>query len=156
MTRAEALERYRSLPLPTTSEEAWRFTDLAGFDPDAFVQNGHVSGSDPRNVEVSAGLIDVPSAAVAVVTEAGIEIESAPEGITFEPLTEHPRLGELVDDSEKFAAHNAAEWKHGLLVHVPKGVVLEEPLTCGSSAPPTAAPFSGACWSSPSRRAVSA
>jgi Fe-S cluster assembly protein SufD len=128
VTRAEALERYRSLPLPTTSEEAWRFTDLAGFDPDAFVQNGHVPGSDPGNVEVSAGLIDVPSAAVAFVTEAGIEIESAPEGITFEPLTEHPRLGELVDDSEKFAAHNAAEWKHGLLVHVPKGVVLEEPL----------------------------
>ena len=128
VTRAEALERYRSLPLPTTSEEAWRFTDLAGFDPDAFVQNGHVPGSDPGNVEVSAGLIDVPSAAVARVTEAGIEIESAPEGITFEPLTEHPRLGELVDDSEKFAAHNAAEWKHGLLVHVPKGVVLEQPL----------------------------
>jgi Fe-S cluster assembly protein SufD len=29
---------------------------------------------------------------------------------------------------EKFAAHNAAMWKHGLLVHVPAGVELEEPL----------------------------
>jgi Fe-S cluster assembly protein SufD len=29
---------------------------------------------------------------------------------------------------EKFAAHNAASWKHGLLVHVPKGVELEKPL----------------------------
>ena len=30
------LERYRELPLPDTSEEHWRFTDLRGFDPDAF------------------------------------------------------------------------------------------------------------------------
>ena len=37
-------------------------------------------------------------------------------------------LGELVGSDEKFAAHNAAEWEHGLLVHVPKDVVLEQPL----------------------------
>ena len=29
---------------------------------------------------------------------------------------------------EKFAAHNAAVWEHGLLVVVPKGVELEQPL----------------------------
>jgi Fe-S cluster assembly protein SufD len=34
----------------------------------------------------------------------------------------------LVGADEKFAAHNAAAWKHGLLVHVPKGVELEQPL----------------------------
>ena len=59
------------------------------------------------------------------MTEAGIEIERAPEGIAFEPLADHPQLGELVGTDEKFAAHNMAEWRHGLLVHVPKGVVLE-------------------------------
>jgi Fe-S cluster assembly protein SufD len=126
MGRAEALQRYRSLPLPTTSEEAWRFTDLAGFDPDAFAVNG--ASTVAGTVEGGRGLVDIASFARALVTEHGIEIENAPEGITFEPLADHPRLGELVDDFEKFAAHNAAEWKHGLLVHVPKGVVLEEPL----------------------------
>ena len=30
--------------------------------------------------------------------------------------------------NEKFAAHNAAMWKNGLLVVVPKGVELEKPL----------------------------
>ena len=40
----------------------------------------------------------------------------------------NPRLYELVGWNEKFAAHNAAVWTHGLLVHVPKGVVLEKPL----------------------------
>jgi Fe-S cluster assembly protein SufD len=121
MTRAEALERYQALPLPTTSEESWRFTDLEGFDPDSFSANG-ASGT------VAPGLVDVDVAAVATVTEQGIEIERAPEGITFEPLPEdHPRIGELVGWDEKFAAHNAAMWKHGLLVSVPRSVVLEQP-----------------------------
>ncbi|MGZ4397945.1 MAG: Fe-S cluster assembly protein SufD, partial [Gaiellaceae bacterium] len=47
----------------------------------------------------------------------------------FEPLTEeHERLYGLVGWSEKFAAHNAAMWQHGLLVVVPRGLVLEKPL----------------------------
>ncbi len=33
MSRPELLERYRELPLPSTRDEHWRFTDLAGFDP---------------------------------------------------------------------------------------------------------------------------
>ena len=37
---------------------------------------------------------------------------------------------------EKFAAQNAALWKHGLLVHVPKGVVLEQPLYVRVANPP--------------------
>ena len=36
MASAEALERYHELPLPDTTEEAWRFTDLRGFDPEAY------------------------------------------------------------------------------------------------------------------------
>jgi Fe-S cluster assembly protein SufD len=70
------------------------------------------------------------------VTEAGIEIESAPDGIRFEPLDDgHERLGQLVGTDEKFAAHNAAMWKHGLLVHVPRGIELEKPLYVRVSAP---------------------
>ena len=42
MDRAAAAERYAALPLPDTTQEHWRFTDLKGFDPDSFVQNGHV------------------------------------------------------------------------------------------------------------------
>ena len=36
MSRNDALAAYESLPLPNTTEEHWRFTDLRGFDPDAF------------------------------------------------------------------------------------------------------------------------
>ncbi len=50
-------------------------------------------------------------------------------GIRFEALPEdHELLYSLVGFDEKFAAHNAAMWTHGLLVHVPRGVVLEKPL----------------------------
>jgi Fe-S cluster assembly protein SufD len=127
--RAAALERYRALALPATNEEAWRFTDLKGFDPDAFGRNGHVEGPKAPAVSVRAeSMLDIEAAAVAHVTEEGIEVVHAPEGVTFEPLANHPRLGTLVGVEDKLTAHNAAEWRHGLLVHVPKGMEIEKPL----------------------------
>jgi len=121
--RLDVLERYRALPFPDATQESWRFTDLRGFDPDAFTGNGATSVARPGS------LLDLEVAGIASVGEAGIEIERAPEGITFEPLSDdHPRLHELVGTDEKFAAHNAALWRYGLLVHVPKGVVVEQPL----------------------------
>ncbi|MEX2645221.1 MAG: Fe-S cluster assembly protein SufD, partial [Gaiellaceae bacterium] len=122
MARSEALERYRALPVPDTAQEHWRFTDLRGFDPDSFAADG---GAVVR----PESMLELDVAGLAFVGEGGIEIERAPEGITFAPLSEdHERLHELVGWDEKFAAHNAAEWRHGLLVHVPKDVVLERPL----------------------------
>jgi Fe-S cluster assembly protein SufD len=121
-TKAEALKRYRELALPDTTQEAWRFTDLAGFDPDAFSANG------AKEIVKPLPMLDIDVSGLAVVGEAGIEIERVPEGVTFEPLTEHPLLGTLVGADGKFTAHNAANWQHGLLVRVPKGVVLEQPL----------------------------
>jgi Fe-S cluster assembly protein SufD len=124
--RTELLERYRALPLPSTTDEPWRFTDLKGFDPDAFVSNGHVRGQTP--VEAAGSMLDLEVAALATVSEDGIVIERAPDGITFEPLRDHELLGTLVGADEKFAAHNAALWEHGLLVQVPKDIDLEQPL----------------------------
>jgi Fe-S cluster assembly protein SufD len=123
--RAEALERYRELPLPDTTEEHWRFTDLKGFDPDAF---GQVPGTVPET-RPAGTMLDLDVAGLATITEAGISVERVPEGITFAPLDEsHERLYSLVGWEEKFAAHNAAVWQHGLLVHVPKGVEPDKPL----------------------------
>ena len=47
MTRAELKQSYAALPLPTTNDESWRFTDLKGFDPDSYASNGHGAGSRP-------------------------------------------------------------------------------------------------------------
>ena len=122
MNRAEALERYRSLPLPDTSMEAWRFTDLRGFDPDAFGQNGQV--------DVSArDMLEIDVAGLATAAGGKVEIDKQPDGVEFVALPEdHERLGTLVGADDKFTAHNAASWQSGLLVRVPKGVELDDPL----------------------------
>jgi Fe-S cluster assembly protein SufD len=72
-------------------------------------------------------MLDLDVSGRAIVTENGIEILSAPEGVTFEPLPQDYDA-KLIPDDDKFALENLARWEHGLLVHVPKGVVLEKPL----------------------------
>ena len=81
MTRDEAAKRFAELPLPSTSDEHWRFTDLRGFDP--------ARRCPARTAALAARaepMLDLDVAGRAVVTETGIEILSAPEGIRFEPL----------------------------------------------------------------------
>ena len=122
-SRAELLERYRALPLPTTKDEHWRFTDLAGFDPEAWTANG------ATEIAVPPSMLELDAACVVHVGEAGLDIRSAPEGVRVEPLPEdHELLYSLVGWDEKFSAHNAAMWRTGLLVHVPRGVGLERPI----------------------------
>ncbi|MGN6797150.1 MAG: Fe-S cluster assembly protein SufD [Gaiellaceae bacterium] len=119
LTRDDAAKRFAELPLPTTADEHWRFTDLRGF-PDGLV-------SDTEAVSDTSPALDLDVAGRALMNESGIEIVSAPEGVTFEPL---PRDYEakLVPEDDRFALENLARWEHGLLVRVPKGVELEKPL----------------------------
>jgi Fe-S cluster assembly protein SufD len=122
--RADLLERYRSLALPTTRDEHWRFTDLRGFDPDGWT-------ASPAGGAAAAPLafVDLDAAGIATLDERGIEIGSAPEGVRFETLTDaEPLVGSLVKPDDKLRAHNAAVWEHGLLVHVPAGIELDKPL----------------------------
>jgi len=120
LTREEAAKRFDELPLPSTADEHWRFTDLRGFDPASLVSNGPVQGQ-------SLAMLDVDAAGRAVMSDAGIEIVSAPEGVTFEPLSADYEAT-LVPEDDKFALENLARWRHGLLVRVPEGVELTTPL----------------------------
>jgi Fe-S cluster assembly protein SufD len=126
LANAEAAVRFAELPVPTTHEEPWRFTDLRGFDPASYPVPTEAIGAAAASV-----LPDLDVAASAEVSEGGITIhaDALPAGVRFEVLDEHdPRLYGLVGWSDKFTAHNAALWKHGLLVQVAKGVELEKPL----------------------------
>ena len=77
MTRSEERAAYEALPVPDTTEEHWRFTDLRGFDPDAFEGSGAASSS------AASSMLALDVAAEAVVTETGIEITRAPAEIRF-------------------------------------------------------------------------
>ena len=121
-SREEARTRYEKLALPTTSDEHWRFTNLKGFDPDAYSIDAAGSGARPES------MLDIDAAGSAFVNESGIEIVGVPAGVTFEPLGEDELVGQLVAADDKFTSHNAAMWKHGLLVRIPKGVRVEKPL----------------------------
>src|SRR5207344_2997710 len=119
VNRADALELYRSLSLPDTSMEAWRFTDLRGFDPDAFAQNGHVEGTVPGTVTESVpastrDMLEIDVSGLATAGGGKVEIDKLPDGIEFTALPEdHERLGALVGADDKFTAHNAAAWQSG-------------------------------------------
>jgi Fe-S cluster assembly protein SufD len=120
LTRDEAAKRFAELPLPTTADEHWRFTDLRGFAPDG-------ASAKLAQADGAAPMLDLAVSGRAVVTESGLEILSAPEGVTFEPLpADYP--ASIVPDDDRFAVENLARWQHGLLVHVPKGVELDQPL----------------------------
>ena len=124
LTREQAAKRFAELPLPSTADEHWRFTDLRGFTS---VSDTFVAGAETTVSDTSSPALDVEVAGRAVVTERGIEIVSAPEGVRFEPLpTDYD--AKLIPDDDKFALENLARWEHGLLVHVPKGVELDKPL----------------------------
>jgi len=104
LARPGALERYREIPLPTTTEESWRFTDLKGFDPDSFASNGDARGQTPD--VASEAMLEIDTAGIVTVSESGIEVARAPDGIRFEPLADHELLADTAPLPENVAVDN--------------------------------------------------
>jgi Fe-S cluster assembly protein SufD len=102
--RAKRLE----FELPTPKQKGWEFTDLTRLELGRYSE--------------------------AVARVEGIE---APDGAIMMPLVEaaarHPdlvreRLGKIVPANDIFTARNESRWRDGVLVYVPDGVRLEQPL----------------------------
>jgi Fe-S cluster assembly protein SufD len=101
------------LSLPTQKDKGWEFTDLSGLDLDAY-------RSSEGRVE---GLSD------------GVDSADGPPVVM--PLREaaerlgdvvRERFGSLVPAEDPFVARNEAGWQRGVLVYVPRGHRLTEPL----------------------------
>jgi Fe-S cluster assembly protein SufD len=97
----------QSLPLPNHKSKGWEFTDLSGLDLDSY----EPTDAEP---EVSGG--------------DGATVVSLADAVTShaELLREH--LGSLVPVEDPFVARNEAGWSDGVLVHVPRGVSVAEPI----------------------------
>jgi Fe-S cluster assembly protein SufD len=97
----------QELPLPDQKAKGWEFTDLSGLEIDAYL-----SGDANASIEAAEGATVLPLAAALETHE--------------ELLRE--RLSSLVPAEDPFVARNEAGWTEGVLVHVPRGVIVAEPI----------------------------
>lgn len=97
----------QSLPLPDQKAKGWEFTDLSTLDLDAYSE-----ASPSATIEGAEG-------AAVVSLAAGLE--------SHDELL-HERLGALVPAEDPFVARNEAGWHDGVLIHIPAGVKVAEPI----------------------------
>jgi len=91
--RAEAVESYRALPLPDTTEEHWRFTDLKDFDPTRSRSCRSCAAARHRDEAFGDDARAGRGRNRHDHGEPASRSRRAPDGVTFEPLTEeHERL----------------------------------------------------------------
>ena len=97
----------QSLPLPDQKSKGWEFTDLSGLELDSYEASG-----------VAAEIAGAEGATVLPLSEA----------MSSHSQLLEERLGSLVPVEDPFVARNEAEWQDGVLVHVPAGVKVAEPI----------------------------
>ena len=143
--REKAWAVYQRLPMPSTSDEAWRRTDIRNLEVDVF-ELADDKNSDENFPKPPAGLLspligDVHGGQI-VIEPGGIQQYLDPslakKGVVFTDLEsaekEHPELlekilGQVVrSDEGKFAALTASMARKGVFLYVPKNVIVEEPL----------------------------
>jgi Fe-S cluster assembly protein SufD len=95
------------LPLPDHKSKGWEFTDLSGLEIDSY--------------ERTAAEADVSGAE-------GATVVSLAEAVSSHAELLQQRLGSLVPVEDPFVARNEAGWSDGVLVHVPRGVTVAEPI----------------------------
>ncbi len=96
-----------TLPLPTAKSKGWEFTDLGSLDLDSYT----AVEPEPR---ISGG--------------GGATVVRLAEALTSHSQLLEEQLGGLVPVEDPFVARNEAEWRDGVLIHVPRGVKLSEPV----------------------------
>lgn len=141
--RAEAWERFQSLPVPARTNQAWRFADLKHLRIEGVVPAAPVAPSVAADL-VARAVSERPAAFSAHFVFANnrllhAETPALPGGAVCLPVAEalatHPDLlrAHFLKHAdflggEKFAALHAAATLSGLFVHFPKGCVAEHPV----------------------------
>jgi Fe-S cluster assembly protein SufD len=109
--RAKTLAR--RLELPSSKQKGWEFTDLSELELDGFAEGvARVEGLESTNGAAPDGPVILPLAEAAAVL----------------PELVRERLGAVVDAKDPFVARNESAWRDGVLVYVPSGQRLEEPV----------------------------
>ena len=138
-----AWETYTTLPFPTLRDEPWRRTDIRGLNTDLF-KTAELNADLPKP---PAGLLNPITTGseragqvISGMTEAQrwLDEDVAAQGVVFMDFhaaeEHHPDLlnrllGQIVSPAEdKFTALAAALASDGVVLYVPKNVIVEKPL----------------------------
>ncbi len=153
--RHAAWDIYESSPEPSRSDEEWRRTDLRWLKWNELTPS--LPSGTAGDVPASVPLDDLAPAVVVHIDHAGTRVidvsaEARNSGLVVMDLAvaarEHPDLVRdhlattaITPDQGKFQALSAALWSGGVLVHLPRGVSLAQPIAVNVSATaPTALP----------------
>ena len=142
--RQKAWDEFSRLPLPTTKEESWRRTDLRNLPADRFnlLSPGFQQVFQPVPDDLLQPLAGSQHGGQILLLPDQAQVNLDPDlvnkGVIFTDLQTaevlHPDLvermaGEIVLSQEgKFAAMAAAFAGNGVVLYVPKGVIIEQPL----------------------------
>ena len=142
--RLRAWQTFKELPFPTTQMEAWRRTDIKGLHAENFRLPAPEAYMDlptapdfllrPLLGEEHGGQVQLLPGGVKITLSA----ELAEKGVIFTDLRtaeqQHPHIlerviGQVVKTGDgKFAAMAGALADNGVLLYVPRGVTLDQPL----------------------------
>jgi Fe-S cluster assembly protein SufD len=142
--RARAWETFNRLAMPSMTEEAWRRTDLRELPADSvhLPVDGAFNDLAPVPAELLKPLTADQHGGQVILLPGGAQPYLSPElvkkGVIFTDLRtaerEHPELvagmaGSIVRPEEgKFASLAGALSQNGVVLYVPKGVTVEQPL----------------------------
>jgi Fe-S cluster assembly protein SufD len=142
--RQKAWQTFNSLSFPTMTDEAWRRTDLREIPSETvhLPETGMFNHLAPVPTNLLQPLTSDKHGGQILLLPGGAKLTLSPElkkqGVIFSDLLtaerEHPELvarmaGQIVKPEEgKFAALAASLSQNGVLLYVPKGVTVEQPL----------------------------
>jgi Fe-S cluster assembly protein SufD len=144
--RIVAWQRAESMLMPTLNDEAWRRTDIRTFhwQDSVRIANGSTASLADVPRELYAPLIGEEQGGLLVFSEGRLvhsEFSDTlkQQGVIFADLStaarEHPALVQkwlgskaITGEEDKIAALSAAFWTHGVILYVPRNVIVELPL----------------------------
>jgi Fe-S cluster assembly protein SufD len=150
--RLSAWKAYETLPFPTRKDEAWRRTDIRGLQTTQFVlpmkgKNKNIqtppakclasiTKDEHRAGQIVSGMVEEVSQLDSELIDQGVVFTDFRTAESEHPHLMHEMLGKIVKPNEdKFTALAAALAQDGVLLYVPKDVVIHAPfhsLYCGT------------------------
>jgi Fe-S cluster assembly protein SufD len=121
--RTAAAEQLATTPMPTPEEELWRYSRIAELDLDAFAPAAGAAGL--ARVEAPVGVVTVDGVAGTV----HVSDELAARGVTVSVAGDEEALGSVMaEPADRFALMNDAFATSPVVLRVPRGVVIPEPV----------------------------